>query len=177
MFRSTISLAGLCLLFAALPAQAKDKDQLLDGPPPAVFQAVIDCKATSDPAARLACYDQAVNAMVAARSARDLVVTDRATVREAKRGLFGLSLPSIKLFDGGKDEEVKEIRAAIKSARSGPEGYVFTLDDGATWAQTDSIYIPEPRAGAMIQIRQAALGSYFGKVEGGAAFRIKRRNQ
>ena len=45
--------AGLCLLSAALPIQARDKDKPLDGPAPAVFQAVLDCKSLGDPAARL----------------------------------------------------------------------------------------------------------------------------
>jgi len=176
MFRPITGIVGICLVAGALPAEARANDKIVDGPPPAVFQAVLDCKTMTDPAARLACYDKAVGALDAARAAKDLVVADRNAVREAKRGLFGLSLPSIKLFGGDKDEEVTQIETRIKSVRRGAEGFVFILEDGAIWAQTDGVYIPDPEAGDTIQIRQAFLGSFLGKVNGGVAFRIKRRN-
>lgn len=176
MFRPMTGMVGICLIAVALPANARDNDKIADGPPPAVFQAVLDCKSMADPSARLACYDKAVGALDAARAAKDLVVADRNAVREAKRGLFGLSLPSLKLFGGEKDEEVTQIESKIKTVRRGAEGFVFTLEDGAIWAQTDGIYIADPQAGDTIQIRQAILGSYLGKVNGGVAFRIKRRN-
>lgn len=175
MFRPTPTFAGLCLLVAALPAQAKDKP--LDGPPPAVFQAVVDCKALSDPAARLACYDKAVSAMDAARTAKELVVTDRAAVREAKRGLFGLSLPSIKLFGGGDndDDEVKEIESKISAIRMASDGFpVFTLEDGARWKQTDGRNT-FPKAGQKIRIRKASLGSYVASIDGQPGVRVIRQ--
>ena len=179
MFRPIPTFAGLCLLVAALPAQAKDKDKPLDGPPPAVFQAVVDCKALSDPAARLACYDKAVGAMDAARTAKELVVTDRATVREAKRGLFGLSLPSIKLFGGGDgdndEDEVKEIESKISAIRMASDGFpVFTLEDGARWKQTDGRNT-FPKAGQKIRIRKASLGSYIASIDGQPGVRVIRQ--
>lgn len=176
MFRYALSLVGLTL-FVALPAEADNNKSMVEGPPPAVFQAVLDCTTEADAAARLICYDRAVGAMDAARATKELVVTDRSSVREAKKGLFGLALPNLKLFGGGKDEELTEIEATIKSFYRGSDGYIFTLADGATWAQTDGIYIPDPEVGAAIQIRKASFGSYFGKVKGGVAFKIKRRNQ
>lgn len=182
MFRSTQIptgpiFAGLCLVAIALPVQAKDKP--LDGPPPAVFQAVVDCKALTDPAARLACYDKAVGAMEAARAAKDLVVTDRATVREAKRGLFGLSLPSIKLFGGGDgdndEDEVKEIESKISGIRMASDGFpIFTLEDGARWKQTDGRNT-FPKAGQKIRIRKASLGSYMASIDGQPGVRVIRQ--
>lgn len=172
MFRPINGLAALAVLTAAFPAGAKDKD--VDGPPPAVFQAVLDCKTVTDPTARLACYDKAVGAMDAARAANDLVVTDRATVREAKRGLFGLALPSLKLFGGGKDEEVTEIQSKISAIRMANDGFpVFTLEDGARWKQTDggNTY---PKPGSAIRIRKASLGSYMANVDGQTAVRVTR---
>jgi len=177
MFRPIPVLTGLCLIAAALPAQAKDKDKPLDGPAPAVFQAVIDCKAQNDPAARLACYDKAVSAMDAARAAKDLVVTDRAAVREARRGLFGLSLPSLKLFGGGDndDDEVKEIESKIAGIRMASDGFpVFVLEDGARWKQTDGRNT-FPKAGQKIKIRKATLGSYMASIEGQPGVRVTRQ--
>ena len=175
MFRQILSLASLCLVAAALPAQAKDKDKGIDGPPPPVFQAVLDCKGQADPVARLTCYDKAVSAMDAARAANDLVVTDRATVREAKRGLFGLALPSLKLFGDGKDEEVTEIEGKIAAIRMASDGFpIFTLEDGARWKQTDgrNTY---PKPGQKIKIRKAALGSFMANVEGQPGVRVTRQ--
>lgn len=174
MFRPTLTLASLSLLIA-LPAQAKDQDADIAGPPPAVFQAVLDCKGVSDATARLTCYDRAVGAMDAARATNDLVVTDRATVREAKKGLFGLALPSLKLFGDGKDEEVTEIEGKISAIRMASDGYpVFTLTDGARWKQTDgrNTY---PKAGSAIRIRKASLGSYMANVDGQPGVRVIRQ--
>lgn len=172
MIRPVLALTGLCLIVAAAPVRAADKD--VDGPPPAVFQAVLDCKAQTEPAARLACYDKAVGALDAARSANDLVVTDRATVREAKRGLFGLSLPSLKLFGDGKDEEVTEIEGPIASVRAAADGMpVFTLADGARWKQTDGRNT-FAKAGSTIRIRKAALGSFMANIDGQAGVRVSR---
>lgn len=172
MIRPTSALAGLCLVAATAPLAAKDK--AVDGPPPAVFQAVLDCKAQADPAERLACFDKAVGALDAARAANDLVVTDRATVREAKRGLFGLSLPSLKLFGDSKDEEVTEIEGKIAAVRTANDGMpVFTLADGARWKQTDgrNTY---PKAGSTIRIRKAALGSFMANIDGQSGVRVTR---
>ena len=174
MFRPTLTLASLSLLIA-LPVQAKNNDADIAGPPPPVFQAVLDCKAVSDATARLTCYDKAVSAMDTARATNDLVVTDRATVREAKKGLFGLALPSLKLFSGGKDEEVTEIESKIATFRMASDGFpVFTLSDGARWKQTEgrNTY---PKAGSSIRIRKASLGSYMANVDGQPGVRVVRQ--
>lgn len=173
MFRLPLATAPLAIALALLasPVAAADKD---DGPPPPVFQAVLDCKAIADPAARLACYDKAVGEMDAARAAKDLVVTDRATVREARRGLFGLSLPRLKLFGGSESEEVTEIESTIAAIRSAPDGNpVFTLADGARWKQTEGRNT-FPKVGHAIRIRQAAMGSYMANINGKAAVRVVR---
>lgn len=173
MSRFIHGLSGLCLVAAAMPVAAKD-DKDIAGPPPAVFQAVIDCKAIADAAARLACYDKAVGALDAARATNELVVTDRATVREAKRGLFGLDLPSLKLFGDGKDEEVTEIEGKITAIRLAKDGFpVFTLEDGARWKQTDgrNTY---PKPGSVVRIRKASLGSFMANVDGQPAVRVAR---
>ena len=162
--------AALCLI--APPVAAKD-DPAAATPPP-VFQAVIDCKAIADPAARLACYDKAVGAMDAARESKDLVVADRSTMREAKRGLFGLSLPKLKLFGGGDSEEVNEIESTLAAVLKGRDGYyVFTLADGARWKQTEG-RDPFPKVGQAIRIRKGAMGSFLANVNERTAIRVIR---
>ena len=102
-------------------------------------------------------------------------MTDRATVREAKKGLFGLALPSLKLFGDGKDEEVTEIESKIVGIRLAGDGFpTFTLEDGARWKQTDgrNTY---PKPGPNIRIRKAALGSYMASINDQPGVRVVRQ--
>ena len=149
-----------------------------DAANPEVYQKVIDCRAIDDAQARLACYDASVKALDEATKADDLVVMSRESVKEAKRGLFGFSLPKINLFGNDDDEqdEIKRIDAKIASFSQGQSGWIIKLEDGAIWHQTDSIYVSRPKVGESIVIEKAALGSYKAKIDGGVAFRIKRRD-
>lgn len=156
--------ALLGLLTLSAPLLAKDKDE--DTTPPPVFQAVLDCKAQADPAARLACYDRTVGAMATARESKDLVIADRATMREARKGLFGLALPKIKLFGGGDSEDVVAIDGTVETSYAAKDGnFVYVLADGARWKQIDG-RPAYARKGDPIHIEKASLGSYFAKIKG-----------
>lgn len=154
------------------------KDRKLDGGTPKIFTDVTDCRTIADSAQRLACYDRTVGALAAAQASENLYVADKETMREARRGLFGFNLPKVKLF-GNDDlgDEVKSIESAIKAVSQAQRGYVFTLEDGARWAQTDGAYMDKPKVGAKIRIRKAALGSYMASIDGRVGFRIERLNQ
>ena len=103
------------------------------------------------------------------------MVADKEAIREARRGLFGFSLPKVRIFgDDDMAEEVKSIETTIKAVSQGQKGYIFTLQDGARWAQQDGAYMDRPKAGSKIRIRRAALGSYMGSIEGRVGFRIER---
>ena len=169
------------LLVVALPTQAfAARDEVTAKEPvPAIFQDVVDCLQIDDTAQRLTCYDNKVQAMKAAQKAAQLFIASEDQIKESRRGLFGLTLPGLKIFGGaaGDYEEVKEIEGVIASVREATAGYVFTLADGAVWVQSDSLYLGmTPKKGQKIVIRKAALGSYMGKLEGGVGFRIKRLN-
>lgn len=175
----TLTLAAALLAALSMPAaakdSAKDKAQAEAEAPPPVFQAVIDCKTLADPTARLACYDKAVTAMASARETKDLVVADRATMREARKGLFGLSLPRIKLFGGnGDSDEVTAIDSTITSVYAAKDGFtVFVLADGARWKQTDGRF-QYPKAGQSITIRKGSLGSYLANINKQSAVKVMR---
>ena len=102
---------------------------------------------------------------------------DRTAVREARRGLFGFSLPKLKLFGGGDDDDqddVKEIESTIAGLRSASDGYpIFTLADGARWKQTEG-RIWFPKVGTAIRIKRAALGSYMGTIDKRSGIRMMR---
>ena len=107
-----------------------------------------------------------------------VAVVDREEVRKTRRGLFGFSLGDLPfLGHGDKDEqeEVKEITATLRSVSTGPEGYAFTLEDGARWEQSDSLTLGRrPRPGDQVTIRRMALGSYKMSFKIGPSIKVRR---
>jgi len=175
-FRWTM-VAGLVAVGMALGGSATAKDRQLKTEAPKMFTDLLQCRSITDAAQRLACYDRSAATLATAQQNNDLYVADKETMRETRRGLFGFNLPKVKLF-GNDDiaEDVKSIETTITAVSSGQRGYIFTLEDGARWAQTDGAYMDRPKAGSKIRIRRAALGSYMASVEGRVGFRIERLN-
>lgn len=163
----------IALLLAPCGAIAKDKPAVPEALPP-VFQAVMDCRTVAGDAERLACYDRSVSAMADARAKQDLVVADRETLRETKRGLFGFTLPHLKLFGSTEGEDVNEIEATLTSVRQGNDGLaVFAIETGARWKQTEGS-TSFARAGQKIRISRGALGGYWAKIDGDRPVRVIR---
>lgn len=157
------------------------------------LQPLLSCRAETDAAARLACYDKAADALKAATERRDIVVVDKAEVQKARRSLFGFAIPSLKLFGAddragdqrrsgdrrgptGIDAEVDEVATSVRSARQDRDGlWIITMEDGAVWHQTGGTLAVTPKAGSAVTIRRAALGSYFLRV--GRAPGVKARRE
>lgn len=168
--------ARLVLMITTLAAASS---AIAGEPRPAALVRVLDCRAVIDPAERLACFDREVAAMEKAESDKELVVVDRQQIKQARRSLFGLALPSLALFGGGDEEDEEEdarIESTIRAATADPYGkYTMVLDDGAVWRQTDGrLLVVRPKPGHPIQIRKAAIGSYLAKVNGQSAIRVTR---
>lgn len=166
---STIGLAGLA---AATGAQAQVGT-------PATITEVVNCRAQTDDAARLRCFDAAAAALAAASSSGTLVVIDKNEVKRARRGLFGLSLPDVPfLNDDDMDEEdkVKELVTTLRSARGmGYALWVLDLNPGGTWQTIEAqLDVPLPRSGAAVVIRRGPLGNYLMTVDGRRGIRVKR---
>lgn len=187
--RSVIAITGaLGLSTIAAAASAADKPLV---PPPAVVQKLLDCRNITDTTDRLACLDTGVSALAEAVEKRDVVVADREAVKNVRRSLFGIALPSFNLFGSGKgsdtgdaadsDEQgaLQQIEATLKSARQGPaRNWRFVLDDDSVWVQTDGKMLPrDPRAGMSIRIRRAAVGTFLANVDGQIAVRVRRLNE
>jgi hypothetical protein len=173
------SVATLLVTVSLTQAVAARDEATEKAPVPAIFQDVVDCLEIDDATQRLTCYDQNVQAMKAAQKSAQLFIASEDQVKESRRGLFGLTLPRLKIFGGaaGDYAEIKEIDGTIASVRETAAGYIFTLADGAVWAQSENRYLGmTPKKGQKIVIRKAALGSYMGKLEDGVGFRIKRLN-
>ena len=177
MLKSKLLAAGIIGLLAVhVPAAAQDKS-LAKAKTPKIFSDVLACRGIANAEERLACFDRSVGTLATAQQNKDLYVADKAAVEEARKGLFGFSLPKVNLFgDNDMAEDVKSIESTIKAVSQGQRGYVFTLEDGARWAQQDSAYMDRPKAGSKIRIRRAAMGSYMGSIDGRVGFRIERLN-
>jgi hypothetical protein len=145
---------------------------------PEAFEALIRCRAISDAATRLACFDGAAQRLEQAADQRDLVVVDRKQIQETKRDLFGLDIPNLNPFGGAPDEEeVKSLDGVVRSAMQDGDGrWVIVLQEGGTWAQTDNNALAvRPKAGQKVKIVKAAMGSYMMRVNGQPGVRAKRR--
>ena len=177
--RASLPLLILAVAVVGAPALADKKDKLQEARPP-VFEALVNCRSIADPQARLACYDTKVAAMDEAEKNDELVLADKETMKEARRGLFGFSLPKLKLFDNadGKGEDVSELAAKITSAyQANPGKWTVVLDTGARWVQIDTqVLARDPKPGMEITIRPATMGSYFAKIGGQRALRMRRVN-
>lgn len=163
------------ILTSASFALAKD-DKNPELARPKAFDDVIACKTIENADERLACYDAKVAAMDEAQKKQELVITDKAAVKEAKRGLFGFDIPKIKIFGG--DDDVTEIEAVVKTVSANRAGIItISLEDGARWQQVDTkVLNREPRPGSKAKIRVASMGSYLVTFDGGPAIRMKRVN-
>jgi hypothetical protein len=143
------------------------------------MQSVLACKAIADAAQRLACFDAAVDAMAKAEQSGDLVTIDREQRRAVRRQAFGLTLPSLAMFDKGeKPEEANRIAVTVaRASRDAAGKWVVVLDDGAVWRQIDDEPLePPPRSGQKAVIRRAALGSYMLRIDGQSSIRVHRDN-
>lgn len=165
-------------LFALAPAGAAFAQTPPSQPRPEVLDRVVACRQVTAEAARLACYDAAVGSLDQAQRQGDVLIVDRGQVREARRQLFGFSVPKVTLFDRDEQAEAMDsIETTLVRAGQFAEGkWVFTLADESVWRQVDSERVNfRNRPGEAVRIRRAALGSYLMTVGSSRAVRVRRQ--
>ena len=143
---------------------------------PASVQHLLACRSIQDSAQRLACFDREAGAVDQAIAKKDLVLIDRARATQAKRSLFGFSIPDFGGLFGGGGDEVKEISSTVVSAsQMGYLGWTIKLADGSTWVQTEDVQLGlGPRKGDKVVVRRGTLGAFFLRVAGQPGFKVKR---
>lgn len=144
---------------------------------PTQYGRLIGCRTLTDAAARLQCFDREAAAFASAVEQNALQVVDRETVRNSKRRLFGLTIPSLGIF-GNDSEEVTQVEGEILTVgRNGDGGTVFVLVDGARWSQTDNRTLAvAPRRGDKVTVKRGALGSYALSVDRQPGIKVRRVN-
>lgn len=173
-----LAASALVLLCPAAEAQPRRRDQAPERPE--VLNRLTACRAITDNAERLACFDRQSAALEAAEQAREIAVVDRGQIRRARRSLFGLRLPDLGIFGGDSDEgedgaAVNEINSTIRSAGTGADNrMVFRLADDSVWIQTEG-RATFPRPGEPIRIRRGPLGSFIANIGGRVGVRVIRQ--
>jgi hypothetical protein len=143
---------------------------------PAAVQSLLACQSIADAGQRLSCFDKAAQGFADAMTKKEVVIVDKARANEAKRSLFGFSIPNFSSLLGAGDEQLNQIESIVTAAfENGYEGWTVKLADGSTWQQTDSapIAIP-PRKGDKVIVKRGTLGSYFVKLGSQPGFKAKR---
>jgi hypothetical protein len=166
-----IVISGLLVIAAATSVEARDPPPMST---PAIVEGLLACRAISDSARRLACYDRQSGAVAQAIEKKDLVVIDKERATAAKRSLFGFSVPSFAgLLGGGDLNQIEGTVAGVGQNADG--GWIVKLGDGSTWSQTDDTPVAlEPRRGDKVTVKRGALGSYFVKIGNQPGFKAKR---
>jgi hypothetical protein len=160
----------LGLMLCASGAAAAESDSK-----PNALDAVIKCRAITDPTARLACFDSATGIVADLVAHKQAQMVDSESMRQTRRSLFGFSLPRIPLFSGDKPDEVTEIDAMIASVREvNPSQIEIRLSDGAVWQTTEAPDWGAPKAGAQVHIRRGLMGNYFVTFKGQRPVRAMR---
>ena len=170
MRRAIVGTAVFAMI-AATSASARERVQTA---PPATVQALLGCRGIADSAQRLACYDRQSGVVAQALAKRDLVMIDRERATEAKRSVFGFSVPNFAGLMGGG--ELNQIEGTVTSAvPNGQGGWTIKLADGSVWTQTDDAPLAlEPRRGDKVTVKRGTLGSYFFKLGKQPSFKAKR---
>lgn len=157
----------------ATPSRASETPS----PRAAEMQRLFECKLIAERDARVDCYDAAVESLRTAERQGEIVVVERERVLEARRAVFGFSLPAFPSLLGGEADTLNEVETTLQRATyvAGP-GWTFYLADGSIWRQIDATPLQfRATEGLPIRIRRAAMGSYFLKVADNPAVRAKRQ--
>lgn len=144
--------------------------------PPAAVQSLLACRSIADSAQRLSCYDKEAQSFADAVGKREVVVIDKARANEARRSLFGFSIPNFSALLGGGGDEISQIASTVEGVvENGDGGWTIKLADGSTWTQTDGtpVALP-PRRGDKVVVKRGALGAYFVKLGSQPGFKAKR---
>ena len=171
--RFGLILIGSVAASLSAPAQARSIPKT--GTPAAV-QSLLACQSVTDSAQRLSCFDKAAQGLAEAMNKREVVIVDKARANEAKRSLFGFSVPNFSSLFGAGDEQLNQIESTVAAAvENGYEGWTVKLADGSTWQQTDgtTVALP-PRRGDKVIVKRGTLGSYYIKLGSQPGFKAKR---
>lgn len=163
---------GLPLALALLGSTASVSAQDQSESPAASVDYVAQLKACRDipgESQRLACFDTAVGAMVAATETGEVNIVNREDVRQTRRSLFGFTMPKGGIFGSNDDEaDSAMLESTIADVRrSQGRTIVITIAEGSKWQISNvPMRLRPPRVGDAVVFKRASLGSYFIRIDG-----------
>lgn len=169
-----VGMAASALFLA--PAIAETRRKSSTPPSPELFEALENCRAMTESAARLACFDNSMAKLSAAVEAKQIVVIEEKEVQKTKRSLFGFHLPDLSIFGGNDNDsgEDKTLVTTIKSLGRAQSGrWNIGIPEGAVWQTTEAMPF-NPKIGDALEIKAGVMGGYFVKVRNKRAVRAKR---
>lgn len=166
------------IIFATMVAVLADGAAAQDrasSPSPHLL-ALETCQGIADGQQRLACMDNAVAGLLGAARAGQLSLVDQQSARAVRRSLFGFSVPNLAILGNDKEGEARDLTAKVRSASATGDGrFRIRLDDGALWETVERPRAGEgPRAGSVVRLRRAMLGSFFMNIDDHRAVRARR---
>jgi hypothetical protein len=93
------AVATLMLFNTAVSAQTSAADN--------VIQSFQRCRSITTVEARLECFDKAASVLGNAVKNKEITIVDRQEVRQARRSLFGFTIPRLSLFGGDDRDETR----------------------------------------------------------------------
>jgi len=181
MSPARIALAAFLLAVVVPPVAAAERDRESGGS---------KCVSIEDTAARLSCYDQAFGRPTAAGVASAAVADEVAAARstsppvgaapDAARAVdeFGLTETAKRKRDPEKAKESmpESISATVARVSWRPTGeVVVVLENDQVWEQAETVTTKaRVKAGDVVTIRKAALGSHTMVTASRAAIRVRR---
>lgn len=164
--RHTLTIAAALALFGPLHGAAIAQQQTETGDV-GVLDQLKACRTIADPADRLACYDREVGSVLDRTEQGSLQVVDQKEVENARRRLFGLNIPKLKIL-GGDREEMESLVTTITSVRQiNRETWTFITEEGSVWRITDApMRFNGPKPGQSVEFKRAAMGTFFIRVNG-----------
>lgn len=167
------SMTAFCLAAMVTATAAGAKPAPNTGMPASVQQ-LLACRAMTDAAQRLACYDRQTAVINQALTTRELVVIDKVRATAAKRSLFGFSIPNFGGLFGNDD--MKQIEGTIAGVSQNADGgWIVRLADGSVWTQVDDAQLGlPPTRGDKVIIKRGSLGSFWLDFLKRPGFKVKR---
>src|ERR1044071_4960390 len=111
--RVALTLTGVFAATFATTVQARSVPSTAS---PQAVQSLLACQSIADAGQRLSCFDKAAQGLAEAMSKKEVVVIDKARANEAKRSLFGFSVPNFGALFGGGDDSVNQIESSVTGA-------------------------------------------------------------
>lgn len=151
--------------------------QEVSPPPAAIIEEMMRCSSIEASDMRLACLDSALLALKSAHQNGEVILIDRDSIAEEARRKFGFR-SSVTATSGvtGAVESVENLTSTLVDTHQNSSGkWVFILEDGTSWRQTDSQHFrPPSQKNTPVTIRLAAMNSFLMRIGSGRSVRVER---